>query len=329
MAGRKTLAWAGALFPLALVLGCGMGPFAGEGGGADNLPSAGAGPYTSIPADFDTPAEEPFVYSQPIVELLDPAVLAAEAGGFHIYYTKIEDDRSEIWRVYLPEVGALIEGLPERVLEADVEWEEGQVGGASLVEDGQDLLLYYYAGETNTGIGRARSSNGGQSFTKELGNPLVVGAIDPYVVLHGERWFMVSGNADGSALALREGDDGITFSEPTEILRPRRGVDTAFDQLELRAPALDVKTTLDGGLHFGVFYSGLGYGSGDDPLESIGYIGSFDGLQWQRFMAGEPILQPGPGGAGGAAPLVGPSRSLLFYHQPRQGRGQIALATSP
>jgi hypothetical protein len=317
------------LWPLLLLAACGMGPLAGEGGGADNLPSAGAGPYLLLPADFDTPADEPYVHSQQIVSLLDPAVLPRGDGGFDIYYTKLDAGSSEIWRVFLPAIDELIVGEPEQVLVADSDWEQESIGGACLLREGEDLLLYYYAGDQTKGIGLARSRDGGQSFSKEAGNPLLVDAVDPFVALHKGRWYMVHGDPEGTRLLLREGSDGLVFSDPREVLRARSGVDTAFDQLEVRAPALDIKSTLEGGLHFGVFYSGLGYSNADDPIESIGYAGSLDGENWQRSMAGEPILDPGPTGAGGAAPVVGPSKSLLFFHQLRQGRGRIAVATSP
>jgi hypothetical protein len=293
------------------------------------LPIAGPGPYLLLPGDFDTPADEPYVLAQPIVSLLDPAVLEREDQGFDIYYTKVEDGTREIWRAELPSVHELIAGPPEQILVADADWEQGSVGGTALVVDGQTLILYYHGGVADPAIGRALSTDGGQTFVKDAGNPIVAAGLDPHVALRQGQWFMAHVDPQEQRILMRESSDGLSFSEPWEVLSARTGVDTAFDHLALRAPAIDLQATLDGGLRFGVFYSGLGYSNADDPIESIGYLGSFDGVRWERFMAGEPILQPGPTGAGGASPIVGPTSSKLFFHQLRQGRGRIAVATSP
>ncbi len=314
---------------LVLLCACGLGPFAGEGGGADNLPSSGTGPYLLLPADFDTPADEPYVHAQPIVSLLDPAVLPRSDQGFDIYYTKVDEDTREIWRAELPSTDDIINGPPEQILVADSGWEQGSVGGAAIVAFGQNLILYYHGGVSEPAIGRALSTDGGQTFIKDAGNPIIDEGLDPHVAVHEGRWYLAHVDPQEERIFLRESSDGISFSDPREVLAIRSGLDTAFDQLALRAPALDLQATVDGGLRFGLFYSGLGFSTADDPIESIGYLGSFDGEQWHRFMAGEPILKPGPTGAGGASPIVGATSSLLFFHQLRQGRGRIAVATSP
>jgi hypothetical protein len=313
------------LLPLAA---CGMGPFAGEGGGAENLPSCATGPYTLLEADFDTPADEPYVLAQPVVSLLDPAVLEREDAGFDIYYTKVDDNSSEIWRADLPDVRELINGAPEQILVADSDWEQGSVSAPAVVIHGEEIVLYYQGGQDPVGVGLARSTDGGRSFVKDANNPIVTDARDPHVTTLEGRWYMVHVDPQEQRILLRESENGIDFADAREVLATRPGVDTAFDQLALRAPALKLHTTLNGGLLFSLFYSGLGYSNAENPIESIGYLGSFDGIAWERFMTGEPILLPGPTGAGGASPIVGATGSKLFFHQLRQGRGRIALATS-
>lgn len=308
---------------------CGMGPFADEGGGDSALPHLGAGPYRLLPEDFDTPAKEPYVVAQQVVSLLDPAVLGSTDDGFTIYYSKVDDVKSEIWRVALPSIYELVEGSPQQVLVADQDWEQGQVSAAAVVQDEQRLVMYYQGGVTLRSIGRAVSTDGGQSFVKDSA-PLIVDALDPYVVKFQGRWHMVHTDSDAQRVLLRESEKGLQFGEGREILRARSGVDTAIDQYGLQSPALDLRSTLDGGVHYGLFYSGVGRPNGEDEsIESIGYVASFDGEQWQRFMSGNAILEPGPTGAGGAAPILGGSESLLFFHQLRQGRGRIAVALSP
>ncbi len=317
------------LLSLWALAACGMGPFAGEGGGDDNLPTSGTGPYLPLPADFDTPADEPYVLALPVVSLLDPSVYQRGDGGFDIYYTKVDDDSSEIWRADLPSLQELPVGIPEAVLVADSPWEEGRVGGASLVIDGSRMVLYYEGGLASVAIGRAVSSDGGRTFVKDDNNPIIANAGDPHVTLFEGRWYLAHVGPEQERIFISESNDGTTFASVRQALDARLGVDTAFDQLALRSPALHLRTTLSGSIHYGLFYTGLGFGSADEPIEAIGYVGSFDGEVWQRFMGGEPILQPGPSGAGGASPIVGATESLLFFHQLRQGRGRIAVATSP
>jgi hypothetical protein len=309
---------------------CGLGPFSDEGGGADNLPSLGAGPYRLLEADFDTPADEPYVHAQQVVSLLDPAVLERDDQGFDIFYSKLEEGTSEIWHVGLPDIHELVDTAPRRVLQADAPWEEGNVGGAALLVDGDRLILYYHGGTTSPAIGRAVSTDGGNTFVKDAANPIVDEGMDPHVVLFEESWLMVHVDAEQQRILLRESENGINFSTPParELLAARSGIDFAFDQLGLRGPVLDLRKTLDGGLHYGLFYTGLGRGD-PEAIEAIGYVGSFDSVLWERFLEGEPILQAGPTGGGGAAPVIGGSSSLLFFHQLRQGRGRIGVATSP
>ena len=309
-----------------LALACSVGPFAGEGGGADNLPSLGAGPYRLLPADFDTSADEPYVVAKPIVSLLDPAVIATDNGAFEIYFAQIDDVQSEIWRVELASIYELLQDTPEQVLVADSAWEEGQVGAPCVVVDGDTTILYYQGGSDTPAIGRAVSTDGGRSFTKDPGNPIVSQGRDPYVSRHGEQWFMVYADLAEQKILMRESSEGQDFSEARELITARSGQEEAFDSQGLRSPALSVRDTLDGGMHFGLFYTGLSLNLDGELVEAIGYQGSFDTEHWERYLAGEPILDAGPAGAGGPAPVIGTSSAHLFFHQRRQSRGRIAVA---
>ncbi len=307
---------------------CGLGLFADEGGGADNLPLRGAGPYRVQAPDFDTPADEPYVVAQPIVSLLDPAVLGDEIQGYEIFYTRIEDQSSEIWQVELPSIDQLPSSAPQPVLAADADWEQGVVASPSLFVDGEARLLYYRGGVDQRAIGRARSEGPGQPFVKDPGNPLFAGD-DPFLAKSGERSFLVYCDPEHRRIYLRESEGDDEFGEAQEILARRTGSELAFDRLAVSAPALLITPTLEGSLHFGLFYAGTTRNQADEAVEAIGYVARFEGESWQRFLKGTAIVDAGPAGAGGPAPVIGVSSATLFFHQPRQGRGRIAVALAP
>lgn len=307
---------------------CGLGPFPEESGGDDNLPIVGAGPYRLPPADFDTPAEEPYVLSVPIISLLDPSARRSPA-GFEVWYERKDSVASEIWKVDLVSTTELPEQEPVVVLQADADWEQGSVGAPAMVEDGDSLILYYHGGVDSLGIGRAVSTDGGQSFQKDPGNPIVAGATDPHVVKAGERWLMVHADPSAQAIHWRESSDGVSFGDSRIAIEPRSGLTDAFDNAGVTAPALHLSETIGGGSHYGLFYTGLHRDDDGEIFEAIGYQGSFEDFRWQPFLGGEPILNSGPHAADGASPVIGSSSAHLFFHLRRQGRGHIAVAHAP
>lgn len=305
-----------------------MGIFADEGGGADNLPISGAGPYRLEDPDFDTPADEPYVVAQAAVSLLDPAVQVLEDGHYEIFYTRIDDTSSEIWSVTLASIHELPDTAPRLTLAADQGWEEGAIGAAALLREDEALVLYYRGGVDTKAIGRARSAGPGEPFVKDPGNPLAPGD-DPSVIRIGGRYIMVHSDQAHHQILWRESDDGRDFGEAREIFARRTGTAQAFDQWRVSGPALVAVPTLDGSEHYGLFYAGSRRNPSDELVQAIGYASSFDGTNWQRFLGGEAIFASGATGAGGPSPVIGPSEARLFFHQPRQGRGRIGVALSP
>ncbi len=309
-------------------LACGLGPFAEPGGGDDRLPQSGAGPYVFAAPDFDTPADEPYVLAQPIVSLTDPWVHKLDDGRYEIFYTRSTEDASEVWRVRLESLDALPAEPPERVLAPSADWEGSVVRSPSLVVEGSEFFLYYEGGDDAPSIGLARSTDGGQTFAKDVSNPVVTEAGDPDVIKTEESWLMVSIDPLGEQIVLREGQSAAAFGAPRALVSARLGAGT-FDAFGVRAPALRRQTSSAGREHFGLFYSGLGPNADGEETSSIGYQGSFDLQLWTAFLDGEPILSAGPAGAGGPAPLLDGTDSLLFVHQARQGRGRLAVAFGP
>ncbi len=308
---------------------CGLGPFAESGGGDDSLPQSGAGPYEFAPPDFETPADEPYILAQPVVSLTDPTGRLLDDGRYEIFYTRKDSEGSEIWRVRLESLDALPAEPPELVLEASLDWEEGVVRSPTLVVEGSELFLYYQGSDENPSVGLARSSDGGLSFQKDPANPLVSAARDPDVIVGEETWLMVYVDPAGEEVLLREGVGATAFGEARSLVRARIGTANAFDSVGIRGPALRRQVSSAGREHFGLFYAGEGTTSDGDRISSIGYQGSFDLQEWAAFLDGEPILEAGPAGAGGPAPLLDGTKSLLFIHQRRQGRGRLAVAFGP
>jgi len=312
----------------ALLLSCGLGPLSEEGGGSDNLPIHGGGPFTPLPVDFDTAADEPYVVVEPTSSLLDPSVEELASGGFLIHYTRLTENGSEIWKSVLPDV-TQFPGASEPVLSADQDWEQGQVRSVSLLREGERVTLYYEGGVAERAIGRAVSADGGRTYQKDSDNPILVG-LDPHVTrsVSGQT-LLVYADRENTKILLRESSDGVGFGPAREILRSRSSLVGAIDEAGVAAPALRIETNLSGQEHYGLYYTGWSLDSDDEIFESIGYLASFGGITWQRFLDGEAIVDPGLFGTGGAAPVIGPVSGLLFFHQKRQGRGRIAVAAGP
>tara|TARA_R110002096_G_scaffold16898_14_gene58184 strand:+ start:22461 stop:23435 length:975 start_codon:yes stop_codon:yes gene_type:complete len=308
---------------------CGLGPFAEPGGGGENLPQSGAGPYLFPAPDFDTPVDEPYLLAQPVVSLTDPSVRILSSGDYEIYYTRNTDEGSEIWRLRLESLTSLPLTPPELVLAPSEAWEGTGLRAPSIVAGESEVFLYYEGGDETFAIGLARSADDGQTFVKHGSSPLIEDAAGPDVIAVDDYWLMVHADPEGSQIFLREGSDVDSFGEPRSVASARLGVQGAIDSLGIGAPALRRQISSAGREHYGLFYAGLGANSEGEAVSSIGYYGSFDLLAWTAFLGGGPILDAEPSGAGGPAPVLSGTNSLLFVHQARQGRGRIAVAIGP
>jgi len=210
------------------------------------------------------------------------------------------------------------------MLAADEPWEAGAVGAPSVLQiDGRFYM--WFAGGNGAGIGVAESSDG-VNWTKYAGNPVltprqkweggddgIVGS--PSVIHHQGRYIMYysGGLAEGTAMARRSGyaigyaesEDGIDWIKHDAAGRNDRdgaanvkpifvasqtweGFIAGRTQGWVSTPQVMVVRPLDREV-FHMYYTGNMMG---DPIAidvSIGFAGSFDGLNWE---AANPPVNP-------------------------------------
>lgn len=308
----------------AVVLGGGCGMGGAEGGGADHLPTLGAGPYGKLRPTSGTPADEPYVVVDAAANLSDPTALAWE-GGLRLYYTRTPrgDGAAEIWRADLPSVREL-PAETARALAADQPWEGGGVRAPSVarLDDARLALCYEGAG----GVGLATSDDGGVTWRKASA-PVVADAGDPALLVLEDVWLVYVTRRDASGIWRAESHDGgATFTlSPEPVLRPRPDLALAFDREWLGEPAAVGGPTATGRHHVGLFYVGRAH----DGQHAIGYAGSFDGLTFERFMNGDAILDPRDPDERGPTAVLAADRGLLFFSERRVQTTAIAVAVHP
>lgn len=336
---------------LGLLCGCGLGFIENHSGGASHLPTTGAGPYGKLPIDIGTPINEPIVLRVFRTNLREPTPLWREGGGVRLWFG-YEDDpsvvRSEIWHVALPVITQFPEVPEQRALAGDEPWEQDWVGAPSIVRlpatgagdgsgDGAHLVMFYQGGIDNPGIGRADSMDNGATWIKHPNNPILPGWIQPSVTFlddtdetAGVPFSVYGTRLDRDGIYRADSSDGVTFSYLDEpVLEPRRGREGAYDRYSVSSPHVVVRAVEGGGYHYGMFFNAT---SSSDPDESmvVGWAGSFDGYDWQRFASPDgPVLAPGGASEYGPAVLLSADSGIMFYNEDAQGVQAIAAAMHP
>ncbi len=318
---------------LALVLalgGCGLGITDSPSGGADNLPTSGAGPYGKPELDFDTPADEPFVVEDDSGNLYDPAVLRRDDGGFLLWMGRQLDnvfDQSEIWRAEIPSVEDLPDVPPTPAMLPDQSWEVGRVAAPAVIEDGGRLVMYYEGGAPDApSIGRAESADGGVTWQRAAGNPVLADAAEPTVAHVDGQWYLYVTRPGQVGIFRATSADGLAFAlDPGPVIQPRPDLPGAFDPVAVSDPFVIAGRTEAGQLHWAMFFNGID-ATGD---AAIGYAGSFDGVVWERFGGPDPVLTDGSPSENGPTAVLEPTRGFLFYQQIGQQRQRIAVALHP
>ena len=323
---------------LSCLSGCGLGLVENQSGGGDNLPTQAAGPYGKLEVDSDTVASEPFVVSVRRTNVRDPAPLWRADGGFRLWFGYEDDpnvDLSEIWYAELSTLQDLPEVAPTPALTADATWEEDRVGAPSILEleDGR-LVMFYQGGQTQRSIGRADSSDGGQTWTKHPENPVLEGWYAPSVIENpadgGGSWTLYGNRGGMPGIFRADSPDGDNWTPTGEaVIMPRVGTPEAYDRHSVSDPFVVVREISAGEYQYGMFFNAADSGDAEASI-SVGWAGSFDGFEWQRFDNPDgPVLAPEGPSEHGPAVLVAPAQGIMFYNELNQGVQAIAVAVHP
>jgi hypothetical protein len=177
------------------------------------------------------------------------------------------------------------------------------------------------------GIGRAESTDGGLTWIRDAGNPVLTRATEPTAALLPDgSWVLFITRPDAPGIYRADSADGRTFTvAELPALRARSDQATAFDRFAVSDPFVIVRQTAAGQIHWGMFFNGLA--RFDDV--AIGFAGSYDGLQWERFGGPDPILAPGAPVETGPAVVLEAARGYLFFDERSQSRQKIAVAVHP
>jgi hypothetical protein len=317
------------------VTGCGLGIFGDESGGGDNLPTQGAGPYGKPDIDFETPADEPYVLEDSRGSLVDPSALWRDDGGFRLWMGRVDDDamndETDIYYAELPAITELADRGPELVMSASDAWEGDRVARPCVIElDDGSLVMFYEGGDGH--IGRADSSDG-ISWTKHPSNPVLSDATNPGAAYiddgSGPRWVLFVTQPGMEGIFRADSSDGVDWTlDPTPAIVARPLKPDAFDPFLVTDPFVIAGVTEAGRAHFGLFFSGHEGPEEDDDV-AIGYAGSFDAVEWERFGGADAVLAPGIPGEHGPTVVLDSSTGVMFFHEERQGQQRIAVATHP
>ncbi len=216
---------------------------------------------------------------------------------------------------------------PTPAMVADASWEVGRVAAPAVIEEGGRLVMYYEGGAPDApSIGRAESTDGGVSWQKEPGNPVLADAAEPTAVRVDGQWYLYVTRPGQPGIFRAQSADGLAFDlDPTPVLMPRPELADAFDPVAVSDPFVIAGRTAAGQLHWGMFFNGIDAG-GD---AAIGYAGSFDGVAWERFGGPDPVLTDGNPSENGPAAVLESARGFLFFQQVGQQRQRIAVALHP
>lgn len=311
---------------LAALPACGLGLADDSSGGRVDLPRTGAGPFARLTPDGTTPADEPWLLVDPILEVTEPALAPRPGGGWRVWVTResaeLPAGDTAIWSAELAALGDAPTFAP--ALAPSLPWEGDRVGAPAVIALPDRLVMYYAAAG---GIGRATSTDG--TIWQKDAAPVLTDAASPGAAFDGREWLVAFTRPGdpGAGIHLARSSDGTTFTVDDEpVLTPRGG--DAFDALEAIAPALGWIVEGTGRGHWALWYAGLELrpAEGDAPQYAVGYAASWDGVRWDR-LAGERAIVSAPAGA--PAVVVDGNHGVMAYDAPSGRRFGVGLAATP
>jgi len=309
----------------------GCGQLGDRFGSISGVPPSAVATWGKVDLDPVRELTQPYIlYGDEGRYLTEPCYLHVH-GLEYLYYEMVNltpDEGAELaGAVYLATaetwVSWQVQNGQQPVLAADQAWERVSVGAPDvLLLDGRFVM--WYAGGGGAGIGMASSADG-IVWEKYEGNPVltpdqaweggeagVVAA--PSVIFHEGRFKMYysGGVAEGPELARRVGNaigyaessDGMNWVKRDAAGHMGSGVQPVFKSTQMwegkypegkssgsvSSPYVMVEHPVDRDV-FRMYYTGNLQG---DPVffdASIGYAGSFDGLNWEPVSEGvNPVL---------------------------------------
>jgi hypothetical protein len=299
---------------LAVCAGCGFGIVEHDpAGGSDNLPTLGAGPYGRPTDDLDTPAQEPFVIHSASTHFADPACLPRAGGGLRLWFGRVDPSAPERSSIAYAEVPSLAD-LPD--VGPTVVVPEG--ASPAVVRAGDRHVMIH---ELDGALVRRESPDG-----LTWGDPRTVlsDAADPTVAIVDGIYHLFFTRPGLAGIWRARSDDGLAFERDLDaVILPRPGVGGAFDTLEVGEPFVRVEVRDAGRQTWGLWFTGV---ANPELGAAVGYAGSFDGEDWERFAGVDPVLAAP---AGGPCVVVEGPRGTLLFHDELRRRQAIAGAVHP
>lgn len=292
-----------------------------EGVVTSDVPSADMGPFRAL-QNKELKGTAPFVLDDSRAQYTDAAALSDGAGVimYAVSGGKIVRTRSLDGRTFygIGQPGK----LPPVVLSPDQPWEGAAVVGPCAYRpspsDAQVWLFYSAVGgpEASGGIGLARSSDGGLTFTKDPG-PLLAGDVrSPTVFALPSGALAMLFTTTAGIEEARSTDGGATWTRiPGPVLRAS-GIEGAFDAALVADPVAITRVTPAGRFHVRVLYTG----ATPAGATAIGFAA--------RYGEDGPLTRNSqPAFASGSQPAY--AAPFLYFTQPHPAYLAIAAALEP
>lgn len=321
--------------PLVAALLCGCASTGDAGGGANNLPVSGAGPFRPLQPDPDIAIDAPFVLRDNLADLDEPSVLA-DGEALAIWVTARRGPVGAVeTRIEHADAPRLNDGFGdlELAIAADQGWEAGGVSGPAVLRDTPWILFYSGGGA----IGWATAPDGhawqkapGPALTADglaegnvLGAPAVTHVGDKIRVYYGAGGVIWAAEAPFADVAERRVTSWTRLDgDPTTPARDPMVSQAPFG-VWLDRPSARATRTPAGRVRHDLYFTAY---TGTETVSTCGFASSFDG---DRFVVGsKPILPPLTIVRAPTETPYGPL-AVLMYVQRLGSRDSIAAAQSP